>query len=194
MLLPKWQPGFYDFSNRFNHRFTASKPSATSASSPQILPRLSPFVRIFARVKRPLLHRLFSGFMALLVLLTSVGLAVQSHTCHSSGLSTAAIVFSAPEHKCPSGTKGAAHQENKAEFKQSCCEFGTHFHKLEAASVSHIKLLLPVPLLAWLPSSFGNILLPSPQLAPAAPWHASDSSPPLRAGRELLTFVCTWQV
>ncbi|UOQ55496.1 HYC_CC_PP family protein [Hymenobacter cellulosivorans] len=145
-------------------------------------------------MKRPLRHRLFSGFMALLVLLTSVGLAVQSHTCRSSGLSSAAIVFSAPEHKCPSRAKGTAHQENRAEFKKSCCEFGTHFHKLEAAPVSHTKLLLPTPVLGWLPSSYSPSLPPSPQLAPPTPWHASDSSPPLRAGRALLRFVCTWQV
>ncbi|UOQ74758.1 hypothetical protein [Hymenobacter cellulosilyticus] len=149
-------------------------------------------------MKRSLRHRLFSGIMALLVFLTSVGLTVQSHTCRSSGHSTAAIIFSAPEHKCPPGTKSASladHQlAGKARLQKSCCEFGTHFHKLEAASVGHAKLLLPAAVLVWLPISFSSFTFPSPQLASAAPWHASDSSPPLRAGRTLLTFVCTWQV
>ncbi|WP_157807265.1 HYC_CC_PP family protein [Hymenobacter chitinivorans] len=150
-------------------------------------------------MKRPLLHRLFSGFMALLVLLTSVGLTVQSHTCRSSGRSTAAIVFSAPEHKCPPAAAVASrlldHQlAGKAQLKKSCCEFGAHFHKLDAAATGHTKVLLPTAVLAWLPISYSSIFCAGPSLTQATPWHASDSSPPLRAGRALLTFVCSWQV
>ncbi|MCB2408180.1 HYC_CC_PP family protein [Hymenobacter lucidus] len=151
-------------------------------------------------MKRPLLHRLFSGFMALLVLTTSVGLTVQSHTCRSSGRSTAAIIFSAPQHKCPPASSAAAlaasHQlPGKAELKKSCCEFGAHFHKLEAAShTSDQAKLLPPVLTAWSPASDWGLFQPGRLVTQGATWHASDSSPPLRAGRMLLVFVGTWQV
>lgn len=154
---------------------------------------------IFATVKRPLLHRFLSGFMALLVLTTSVGLTVQSHTCRSSGRRSAAIIFRAPQHKCPPNYSpvAASHRlPGKAELKKACCEFGAHFHKLEAASHNpdQAKLLTPPVLLAWLPVSDWGLFQPARLGTPAASWPASNSSPPLRAGRILLAFVCTWQV
>ncbi|TGE25328.1 hypothetical protein E5K00_09105 [Hymenobacter aquaticus] len=146
-------------------------------------------------------HRLFSACMALLVLITSVGLTVQSHTCRSSGRSTAAIVFSAPAHKCPpasgAGPLAASHQlAGKAQLKKGCCEFGTHFHKLEAAShaLEQAKHLVASLDLAWLATDTWPLFTPAQRVAQATGWHASDSSPPLRAGRQLLAFVCTWQV
>jgi predicted secreted protein len=139
--------------------------------------------------------------MALFVLLTSVGLTVQSHTCRSSGRSTAAIIFSAPEHKCPPASQArlvkAAHAlGGKAQLKSACCEFGAHFHKLDATSqhLDQTKYLTPPTLLALLTEPVEPAFSSARRLSVARPWHAADSSPPRRAGRQLLTFVCTWRV
>ncbi|TGE29509.1 hypothetical protein [Hymenobacter metallicola] len=151
-------------------------------------------------MKCSLLQRFFSGFMALLVLTTSVGLTVQSHTCRSSGHRTAAIIFSAPQHNCPPPAEAEQptfHQPaGQAQVKQACCDFGTHLHKLTAAtpSLEQTKLLVPNFLLAWLPPLVRPELVLAAWLSRPALWHASNSSPPPRAGRAMLAFVCTWQV
>ncbi|MCB2377834.1 hypothetical protein LGH70_09595 [Hymenobacter sp. BT635] len=148
-------------------------------------------------MKRPVLHRLFSGFMALLVLTASVGLTVLSHTCRSSGRSTASIIFSAPEHKCPPAAEAQQNSHllsDKAQLKKSCCEFDAHFHKLDATAHALAKHLVPSFTLALPPVASWVPFAPSHLLAQATAWHASDSSPPLRAGRHLLAFVCTWRV
>ncbi|RYU79403.1 HYC_CC_PP family protein [Hymenobacter persicinus] len=143
-------------------------------------------------MKRPILHRLFSAFLALLVLTSSVGLAVQQHTCRSSGHSTAAVIFSTPHHGCPAPT--AATHDTKAQVKAACCDFSAHFHKLDASAsdVSWAKHLapafvavLPGPALGWQPLGTARLLAQAPA------WQASDSSPPPRGGRTLLAFVCT---
>ncbi|MCA8829324.1 HYC_CC_PP family protein [Hymenobacter pini] len=143
-------------------------------------------------MKRPLLHRLFSFWLALLVLTSSVGLTVQQHTCRQSGRHTAAVVFSPARHGCPppQAAQHASHQTGKAQFTKACCEFGAHFHKLDvpSAHLAWVKAPLPTLLPQWPTSPVWLVVEVTPALAPQG-WHASDSSPPLRAGRQLLTFV-----
>jgi hypothetical protein len=150
---------------------------------------------IFAfEMKRPLSHRLFSALLALLVLSASVGLTVQRHTCRESGQTTAAVVFSTPKHRCPApkSTKSVGHQHStQAKLKSACCDFQAHFHKLDAPSpeLAWVKLLTPPFVADWLPNASWPTLPSAPVVAHAAAWYASDSSPPPRAGRELLTFI-----
>ncbi|TGE14638.1 HYC_CC_PP family protein [Hymenobacter elongatus] len=143
------------------------------------------------------IHRLFSAFLALLILTSSVGLTVQSHSCTISGRSTASIIFSAAQHQCPSVSEGAVPgAPGAARLQKACCEFGAHFHKLEAAArhSDPTKLLLPQVSPVWYLAAYELIFPAAPSTSSSAAWHASDASPPPRAGRVLLTFVCTWQV
>ena len=128
-------------------------------------------------MKRPSLHRLLSAFLALLVLTSSVGLTVQRHTCRQSGHTTAGLIFSTPHHGCPP-PRAASHRA-KAQLET-------------AASDVVATKLLPAPLPALLPQ-LGGWLLPPRAVVLLAPtrWPADDASPPLRAGRRLLAFVCT---
>ncbi|WP_143436555.1 hypothetical protein [Hymenobacter crusticola] len=144
-------------------------------------------------MKRPLAHRLFSGFLALLVLTASVGLTVLRHTCNQSGHTTTAVIFSTPHHGCPSAKPAPERHSVSAHLKGACCDFKAHFHKLDASSAAAglLKSLVPEFVAAWLPTAVWPGVPTAPQLVQAAAWHASDSSPPLRAGRTLLTFVCT---
>ncbi|WP_088842992.1 hypothetical protein [Hymenobacter gelipurpurascens] len=146
-------------------------------------------------MKRSLTHRLFSAWLALLVLTASVGLTVQQHTCRVSGLQTASVIFAPAHHGCPPPTAEHtdAHATGKALVKASCCEFGAHFHKLDAPSpeLTWVKTLVPAFSPAWLPAQEWPSAPAAPLLQGAARWHAGDASPPLRAGRKLLTFVCT---
>jgi hypothetical protein len=82
----------------------------------------------------------------------------------------------------------------KFQLKAPCCDFKAHLHKLSVPGTEHAwsKVLLP----AWMTAAFVAPSwpgIPSASLArQASAWHASDSSPPgARAGRVLLTFVCT---
>lgn len=145
-------------------------------------------------MKRPLSHRLFSFWLALLVLTTSVGLAVQQHTCQQSGKHTASVIFSPARHGCPAprpATTPDAHQTGKAQLTKACCEFGAHFHKLDAPSAELAWVKAPVPALlpAWPAATVWPTVPGAPAQQLAARWHAADSSPPPRAGRVLLTFV-----
>ncbi|UYZ64829.1 hypothetical protein [Hymenobacter weizhouensis] len=146
-------------------------------------------------MKRPLLHRLFSAWLALLVLTASVGLTVQQHTCRVSGRHTASIVFAPHEHGCPPAQAAASHATaaaGKTQVAGACCEFGAHFHKLDAPSAELHWVKAPVPVLApvWLDhTAWPQAPEPLRLLSGAARWHAADSSPPPRAGRALLTFV-----
>lgn len=145
-------------------------------------------------MKRPLLHRLFGIWLALLVLTTSVGLAVQQHTCRESGKHTASVIFSPTRHGCPPPKPAAhhdSHQTNKAQLTKACCEFGAHFHKLDAPSAELAWVKAPAATLmpAWPAATVWPSVPPTPLRLAEARWHAADSSPPLRAGRELLTFV-----
>jgi hypothetical protein len=156
---------------------------------------LSGLLRTFVVMKRPLSHRLFSALLALLVLSASVGLTVQRHTCRESGQTTTAVVFSTPKHRCPAParpTKALEHQHSThARLKGACCDFQAHFHKLDvpAPELAWVKLLVPPFVADWLPTTPWPTLPAAPLVARAAAWHASDSSPPPRAGRELLTFI-----
>lgn len=149
--------------------------------------------RIFAFVKRPLAHRLFSVWLALLVLTSSVGLAVQQHTCRVSGQHTAHVVFSTAQHGCPPAMPVAeAGQPAKAKLQKSCCEFSAQHYKVDlpTAGVKALKLVPPAFIDWLLPSAWPQAPLTSPARAQAAIWHAADASPPRPAGRQLLTFVC----
>ncbi|WP_460612518.1 HYC_CC_PP family protein [Hymenobacter seoulensis] len=141
-------------------------------------------------MKRPLLHRLFSFWLALLVLTSSVGLTVQQHVCRQSGKHTATVIFSPAEHGCPASV-ATDHATNNAQIKKACCEFGAHFHKLDTPSAKLSWVKAPVPVLAPLTDATTSwpTLPPVPLLVAAARWYASDTSPPPLAGRDLLTFV-----
>ncbi|QDA59096.1 HYC_CC_PP family protein [Hymenobacter jejuensis] len=148
-------------------------------------------------MKRPLSHRLFSAMLALLVLASSVGLTVLQHTCRESGRSTASVVFSTPHHRCPSpmsvASAGHTSAPHKAQLKGACCDFSTHFHKLDSSSpqLAWVKSLVPDWVAVPLPATCWPALPPAAVVAQATRWYAADSSPPPRAGRLLLAFVCT---
>lgn len=142
-------------------------------------------------MKRPLLHRLFSVWLALLVLTSSVGVAVQQHVCRQSGQRSTAIAFRPAHHGCPPArVADGKHQAAGATLAQACCEFGAHFHKLDAAAAQLAGVTVPAPALlpVWPAAPF-----PAAQAVAfrtAAPrWHASDSSPPPLGGRALLRRV-----
>ncbi|UPL50107.1 HYC_CC_PP family protein [Hymenobacter sublimis] len=142
-------------------------------------------------MKRPLLHRLFSTWLALLVLTTSVGLTVQQHTCRQSGSRTASVIFSPAQHTCPAPKPATQQHAAKARLSKSCCEFGAHFHKLDtpSAELAWVKVLPPALAPAWPAATVWPAAPTAPLCQVAARWHATDSSPPPRAGRTLLTFV-----
>lgn len=145
---------------------------------------------------RPLLHRLFSAWLALLVLTASVGLTVQQHTCSMSGKTQRAVVLT-PRHACaPAPTDVAACRKPgapaKASLRDGCCAFSAHHHKVDAAAhdfglakvaVPALLAVLPAPLIWAQPAAAAVI-------AETGILHAADASPPPRAGRALLTFVC----
>lgn len=157
-------------------------------------PRTSPalhFVPLPLLMKRPLLHRLFSVWLALLVLTSSVGLAVRQHLCHQSGQRTTDVIFQPTRHGCPpTPVANGPHQDDKAHLAKSCCEFGAHFHKLDTSLVqlSWAKVPAPALLPGWPAAPF-----PARKAAafcqPASRWYAADSSPPPLGGRALLTRV-----
>lgn len=144
-------------------------------------------------MQHPLPHRLLSALLALLVLTASVGMAVLQHTCHLSGYRTTAVVFSTPQHRCPAPepTPETTHHSTKAQLSSACCDFQAHLHKLDAPApeLTWAKLLPPLLVADWLPATAWPMLLPAPLVARATAWHASDSSPPPRAGRQLLAFI-----
>lgn len=144
-------------------------------------------------MERPLLHRLLSCWLALLVLTSSVGLTVQQHTCRQSGHRSASVVFSPARHGCPpvQARQHNLKQAGPTKLTASCCEFGAHFHKLDApsAELSWLKVPAPAVMPEW-PAPIMWAAHPAPaRLAGPQGWHAADSSPPPRAGRQLLTFV-----
>lgn len=146
-------------------------------------------------MKRPLAHRLFSAWLALLVLTASVGLTVQQHVCRMSGQHTAQVVFAAPHHGCPAPMATAAPaQAGKAQLKAACCDFKAFRHKLSAPTTDHTWSKAAVPVALALPAAPAAWLQVPKRtwLQPAAGWYASDTSPPGHpAGRALLTLVCT---
>ncbi|WP_019947854.1 HYC_CC_PP family protein [Hymenobacter aerophilus] len=142
-------------------------------------------------MKRPLLHRLFSVWLALLVLTSSVGLAVQQHLCRQSGQRSTDIIFQAARHGCPPmQLADGPHEAGPAHLTKSCCEFGADFHKLDTASaqLSLVKAPAPALLPAW-PTAPFPAFKAAVGLVPALRWYAADSSPPPLGGRALLTRV-----
>lgn len=142
-------------------------------------------------MKRPLLHRLFSVWLALLVLTSSVGLAVQQHLCLQSGQRSTDVIFQPASHGCPpTEVAGGSTKAEAVHLVKSCCEFGAHFHKLDASSaqLSWVKVSAPALLPAWPAAPFPAYKAAAlRQLAPR--WYAADSSPPPLGGRALLTRV-----
>ncbi|HEX8425674.1 HYC_CC_PP family protein [Hymenobacter sp.] len=144
-------------------------------------------------MKRPFFHRLFSALLALLVLTASVGMTVQQHVCHLSGNRTTSVVFTTPQHRCPAPKSETKHYgpAGQAQLKAGCCDFSAHLHKLDALTPEMVwAKLLPSPFVAtgW-PALTWPSLPPTLLVAQADAWHAADSSPPLRAGRVLLSFI-----
>ena len=140
-------------------------------------------------------RRLVSVLLAVLVLITSVGLTVQRLTCRMSGQRTVAV--SVAGHTELRGCMGElAPATPKA--ADGCCDFSKQEHKLSSpAHELAAKVLVPVPtMLAVVPP----LAWPTPAAAAAWPaaggprWFAADASPPPRGGRALLAFACTLEV
>lgn len=147
------------------------------------------FVVIMAR--HSFFRRFVSLLLAVLVLITSVGFTVQRLTCRMSGRSMVALSVAgrAELRGCAASMTPTA-----PVAKDNCCDFSKQLHKLSTpAHELAAKVLVPVPVLAFLPPS---VSWPKPAVAPLPPastprWFSADSSPPPRGGRGLLAFVCT---
>ncbi|NVO84181.1 HYC_CC_PP family protein [Hymenobacter terrestris] len=142
-------------------------------------------------MKRPLLHRLFSVWLALLVLTSSVGLAVQQHLCLQSGQSSTDVIFQPASHGCaPVQVAAEPHEDEAGHLLKSCCEFGADFHKLDVASaqLSWAKVSVPALVPVW-PAAPFPAFKAATFYQPASRWYAADSSPPPLGGRALLTRV-----
>ena len=141
------------------------------------------------------LRRLVSVLLAVLVLITSVGLTVQRLTCRMSGRSTVAIsVAGRAELRGCMGELAPA----TPKAADGCCDFSKHEHKLNSpAHELAAKILVPTPLLLATVPPLGWPISKSVAVsrATAGPrWFAADASPPPRGGRTLLTFTCTLEV
>ncbi|UOQ96232.1 hypothetical protein MUN81_13330 [Hymenobacter sp. 5317J-9] len=128
--------------------------------------------------------------LAVLVLITSVGLTVQRLTCRMSGRSTVAVSMAGPAELrgCTADMAPAA-----PAAKDNCCDFSKQLHKLSSpAHELAAKILVPTP-------QFAAVLPEHPRPLAGAfvarfsrepRWMAADASPPPKAGRTLLAFVC----
>jgi hypothetical protein len=141
---------------------------------------------------------LLSALLALLVLATSVGLMAERHRCRISGRSTVTLSLLGRAH----ADQDDAASKTKRPCKRrtsGCCDVSHSQHKLNAQSADHglakwlpdaphllPPALLPAPAWAGLPAG-------APLVAAVAVGTAANSSPPgvPKAGRVLLTFVCT---
>lgn len=142
-----------------------------------------------------LFRRLVSVVLAVLVLITSVGLTVQRLTCRMSGTSTVAVsVAGRAELRGCMGELAPA----ISKAADGCCDFSKHEHKLNSpVHELATKILVPVPaLLATLPQlSWPVSKAAAVSLAANAPrWFAADASPPPLGGRALLAFACKLEV
>jgi hypothetical protein len=129
--------------------------------------------------------------LAVLVLITSVGLTVQRLTCRMSGRSTVAV--SVAGRADLRGCIGDV-APTTPRAKDNCCDFSKQVHKLTLPTHElTAKILVPAPLLAVETPALSWRTLPlAAELKPGEPrWFAADSSPPPLGGRELLTFACT---
>ena len=138
-------------------------------------------------------RRLVSLLLAVLVLITSVGLTVQRLTCRMSRQSTVAVsVAGRAELR---GCLGALAPPKAAD---NCCDFSKQEHKLSSpAHELTAKAPVPVPMLLAIlpPLSWPASEAPVISRALAGPrWFAADASPPPLGGRALLAFACTLEV
>ncbi len=148
---------------------------------------------------RPLLHRLLSALLALLVLATSVGLTAERHRCRISGRSTVTLSLPGLAHADANTEAGKTNRPCGKRRMSGCCDVSHSQHKLNAQSTTAgvakwlpdapqlmPPALLPTPIWMGLP-------LATPLAASVAIGTAANSSPPgaPRAGRVLLTLVCT---
>jgi hypothetical protein len=138
-----------------------------------------------------LFRRFISLVLAVLVLTASVGVSVQRHTCRMSGRSQVALSVAGPT--VPGGCIGLQAPARPV-AKDNCCDVSSHLHKLSTPAHELVaKVVVPAPLLAVLaptPTWPMPLLVAVPATSEAR-WIAADSSPPPRAGRALLAFVCT---
>lgn len=140
-------------------------------------------------------RRLVSVLLAVLVLITSVGLTVQRLTCRMSGRSTVAVsVAGRAELRGCLGELAPA----TPKAQDGCCDFSKHEHKLNSpAHELATKILVPVPALSAIVPALGWPVAPAAgaSLAGAGPrWFAADASPPPLGGRALLAFACILEV
>lgn len=148
---------------------------------------------------RPLPHRLLSALLALLVLATSVGLTAERHRCRISGRSTVTLSLPGLGHADQDNTAAGKTKRPCKRRTSGCCDVSHSQHKLNAQSADHgpakwlpdAPHLLPpalLPALVWAGLPHG-----APLAAAVAVGTAANSSPPgvPKAGRVLLTFVCT---
>ncbi|MBJ6109651.1 hypothetical protein JAO73_11550 [Hymenobacter sp. BT523] len=136
------------------------------------------------------IRRFFCLVLSALVLVASVGLTVQRLTCRMSGQSTVAVSVASPAEL--RGCTGET-APTKPEAKDNCCDFSKQLHKLSSpAHELAAKILVPAPLfMAVLPERFQPLAHAPMGITSSAPrWFAADASPPPKAGRALLTFVC----
>ncbi|MDB5268785.1 MAG: hypothetical protein JWP58_1825 [Hymenobacter sp.] len=140
-------------------------------------------------------RRLVSVLLAVLVLITSVGLTVQRLTCRMSGQSTVAVsVAGRTELRGCLGELAPA----TPKAADGCCDFSKHEHKLNSpVHELAAKILVPVPAmsiivppLSWPASSVAAVS----RAATGPRWFAADASPPPLGGRALLAFACTLEV
>ncbi|MGY3090332.1 hypothetical protein ACVWYF_003387 [Hymenobacter sp. UYAg731] len=138
-------------------------------------------------------HRLVSVLLAVLVLITSVGLTVQRLTCRMSGQSTVAVSVAGRAE-----LRGCLGELAPTKARDGCCDFSKHEHKLSSpAHELAAKVLVPVPALLLAAPALGWPVAPGAggALAGAGPrWFAADASPPPLGGRALLAFACTLEV
>jgi hypothetical protein len=136
-----------------------------------------------------------SLLLAVLVLITSVGLTVQRLTCRMSGQSTVAVsVGGRAELRGCMGKLAPA----TPKAADGCCDFSKQEHKLNSAAHElAAKVLVPVPTMVAVvpPLAWPTFTTSAVSLAATGPrWFAADASPPSLGGRALLTFACTLEV
>jgi hypothetical protein len=193
-------PGFAKVAAVFNeHRskcLRAAAPRMLHLLRPDFARRKTWDGRTFVGVMRShsLFRRLVSVVLAVLVLITSVGLTVQRLTCRMSGRSTVAVsVAGRAELRGCLGELAPA----TPKAADGCCDFSKHEHKLNSpVHEMAAKILVPVPaLLAPLPQLSWPVSKAAVSLAARAPrWFAADASPPPLGGRTLLAFACMLEV
>ena len=142
-----------------------------------------------------MLRRLVSVLLAVLVLITSVGLTVQRLTCRTSGQSTVVVSVAGRAE-----LRGCMDELAPAtpKVQDGCCDFSKQEHKLSSpAHELAAKILVPVPVLLMAVPSSGWPIAPATEfsmIGTGPRWFAADTSPPPLGGRALLAFACILEV